>query len=771
MCFIVLAWLLTGNLGWSYTYDPLRRLNYTFPQQTLQLLTVWRGKPVIHTASGLSILSADNVTWTTLRRLDNPLHLSAPRWYNDPTLIISWMTSTSRKSFQILEASPAGSTYNTAVHSPFYPDTQLFCGSNSRGVALCASPADPETIRFQWSQIGRSRDQYVPKDELYLEVNSTQANVEKISVGPSISPYAVVRLKLGIDLLTVVLERGKPAVQDVRREPYVSDSMLFDNYEWVDPFIYIHINESQSCINLRDVTGSTNYDDIPFFTDTSLYRQRVSITTTNDIVLYDESACFQLQLYGDYPAFEAGPVVCLEEYAPIIDVFADMYYAYLHHAQSNTTARVTRIDQTVLEVAASTPSASGTSNSSEASSTSPVSLSASPLSSSLGRSMSSTHSTSQTHFSGLSSTSALPSSTLTFPSSLHTTNNLSRTQNESQTPISSTVAVFNTTVDLTASTYNAQTQTATNVINSTVSPTTPPTSTLAPASVRVPFQPSFIVLIIGVCIALLGGCWYGRRRLKQHSQLITAIYDDNESLVEDGQAAEKYGSLVLKDIEQKLVIVDESHLIEAKKLKGDLWLEVKAMIASGTDKLSLETQLGKLGKHINDLDADDRSLLTYAAICGYVDIILLLMQLCTEDTICFRDCKGYAPIHWTVLTGSEPALRAMVEHESKYANLLLLETTRRQSLLHLAAQENNKTMFDALFSLGSQRLATRILAKDEYQSETPLEIARRLQHTESIVALELQLEVMLLDSKGEKDLKVNARWRKQASRCSFPLIA
>eukprot|EP00730_Choanoeca_flexa_P007131 TRINITY_DN12282_c0_g1_i7.p2 TRINITY_DN12282_c0_g1~~TRINITY_DN12282_c0_g1_i7.p2 ORF type:complete len:315 (+),score=26.51 TRINITY_DN12282_c0_g1_i7:1-945(+) len=255
-----------------------------------------------------------------------------------------------------------------------------------------------------------------------------------------------------------------------------------------------------------------------------------------------------------------------------------MYYAYLHQAQSNATETemVVRIDQTVLEVAASTTSASSTS---EASSTSSTSLSAGTLSSSLDRRISSTPSTPRTQPSSPLSTSTLTNFTTTFFRSSLSTSSLSRTQNASQTPVYSTHTALGSTVDTVSSAQNAQT--ATNIINSTVSTTMSPTSTSAPASVRVPVGPSFIVLIIGVCIALLGGCWYGRHRLKQHAQLVSAIYDDGESLVEDGQAAEKYGVLVLKDLEQEFVVVEESHLIEAKERKEDLWLTVKAMLASG----------------------------------------------------------------------------------------------------------------------------------------------------------------------------------------------
>eukprot|EP00730_Choanoeca_flexa_P008454 TRINITY_DN12489_c3_g1_i1.p1 TRINITY_DN12489_c3_g1~~TRINITY_DN12489_c3_g1_i1.p1 ORF type:complete len:673 (+),score=60.30 TRINITY_DN12489_c3_g1_i1:55-2073(+) len=640
---------------------------------SLQLLTSWQGAPVIHMDRQISIVNQDRATWTAIINTDpnvvqlygrtsrsdtQPLFIARLKQFDD------YMKT---RQFTITSVNTSGPPYTLNADLPFPPAPRLICGSNDAGLSVCAST---ESSNFVTLYCGHSSDQRVSADTLVYQVNGSSATAEKVSVSPS--DFALVRLKVEHRLLILLLKNDRQwTVYNVLEEEHWHDSLLADNYEWLNATTYLVANQNRSLISLRHV-GTTYSTRLISNPDPGL--QRFSIVPTAGILLYNESACFSLYRVANLnmELQYANPTVCYSNYTHVQSTLVDSKYAYVHYEDRNATKGIVKVELLEME-------------------------------------------------NRLSTTSTSPASLLTTSPSFQPTS------------------------------Y------------------TPSTISLGPKRSSTPLL-LLTLLAVGAAIVLTVACWYRKRRL-QHAKLLSLVYGDSESLLEDDDiAGDKYGSVHMKSFEQGF-LSDKQTSVKPSTFTS-MWTEAKESIAAEAESTTLAVQLNNLGPYVDYLDDQDQSLLTYAVICGHIRAIELLMDRSSDNVICARDRLGYAPIHWTVLTGNVQALETVVQHDARWVNLLVMETSRRQTLLHLAVLENHHHMFETLFRLGLQRLSTRLFAKDWYNCETPMDIAHRLQHKECIDALQLQLEVMLLTSRGIDDLKrrLHARWRQQVLRCSLPLV-
>eukprot|EP00730_Choanoeca_flexa_P015709 TRINITY_DN7275_c0_g1_i2.p1 TRINITY_DN7275_c0_g1~~TRINITY_DN7275_c0_g1_i2.p1 ORF type:complete len:895 (+),score=134.21 TRINITY_DN7275_c0_g1_i2:341-2686(+) len=259
--------------------------------------------------------------------------------------------------------------------------------------------------------------------------------------------------------------------------------------------------------------------------------------------------------------------------------------------------------------------------------------------------------------------------------------------------------------------------------------------------------------------------WYLRRRLRQHAALVSSFMEqDDDQLL-----------LYVEEDSKGQIILPLKQRLDGQTEQPSQWQAAEtAIVTHRRDAIELLQALPD--QSLNELNEHGQSLLTRAVLHGNLPVVEYLMSACKIGTVCKRDRQGFAPIHWACLINEYDILEAMVEACPAYQNLVLLHTSQGRSLLHLAVLENNVQMLKGLLDISLRRLESRLLAKDQCHGETPLNMARRLEHTECEAVLLGRLEYLQVEGKElvgimlrTKAATLDTRWHKQTKRAAFPL--
>eukprot|EP00045_Choanoeca_perplexa_P014855 m.177428 g.177428 ORF g.177428 m.177428 type:complete len:723 (+) comp16819_c0_seq8:301-2469(+) len=200
------------------------------------------------------------------------------------------------------------------------------------------------------------------------------------------------------------------------------------------------------------------------------------------------------------------------------------------------------------------------------------------------------------------------------------------------------------------------------------------------------------------------------------------------------------------DEEDKLEL---GHLPTSKQAPTPVaWETLKVEIAERTSLRSSSLQAVLENNQIDQLDDCNRSLVAYSCICDRPAAAKELAALSSIDTMNQLDVADRAPIHWACLVGSIDCLEALLGPNESRISILYLETSTRQTVLHLAASEGNADVLEKLLQVGSRVLRFKLLYSDG-NGETALDVAIRKGHT--LCQRILEEEIAHIRHQGESD--------------------
>eukprot|EP00045_Choanoeca_perplexa_P016488 m.223635 g.223635 ORF g.223635 m.223635 type:complete len:626 (+) comp17273_c0_seq4:245-2122(+) len=204
------------------------------------------------------------------------------------------------------------------------------------------------------------------------------------------------------------------------------------------------------------------------------------------------------------------------------------------------------------------------------------------------------------------------------------------------------------------------------------------------------------------------------------------------------------------------LIYDTSSVVVKEGLPS-LWLQVKCSISSGQciDQ-ELLNQFAST-EQLELLDAEGRSLLTYACMHGHPQAVTALLSV-TEWTVDqVLDVSGHAPVHWACMVGSRSCLKAIARFSPEAADALFLATGTGQTLLHLAVAEGSLEMLVVALESGRGRLKLKKLIHKDNQGETAVGMAQRLGEMDCQHYLETAFCQLRRAGESDEDLRKRSR--------------
>eukprot|EP00045_Choanoeca_perplexa_P009797 m.95794 g.95794 ORF g.95794 m.95794 type:complete len:756 (-) comp15029_c0_seq9:12-2279(-) len=319
-----------------------------------------------------------------------------------------------------------------------------------------------------------------------------------------------------------------------------------------------------------------------------------------------------------------------------------------------------------------------------------------------------------------------------------------------------------------ASTDNAQASSLESVSSTEGSYSSATTKTAAALSKlsqpqAVNSKTSILLIIAGasmfaiLCTVMFLVYRYHRRRSRQYTQGLPLL---------DMEADDKLIPVSAVPAESKPVDTEFGPLLPSTVVHACTMEKLSAAIVSGVDEYIILKHLIACPSLANGVDSHNQTLLTQACLYDRVEVANHLVPLMKNTTVSLLDTSGRAPIHWACLVNSIHCIKAIIRSNDPAAfDLLCLTTATNQSLLHLAVKENNPQLLVMLLEAGRGVLRYKLLEEDS-GDESPLALARRLEHSECQALLKVKIQALMRpgETVHEAKRRLQCNWRMHCRR-------